>query len=446
MRLGLSIPGVSSSQNSSAPTVPLGEASKVWARIAVQSFGGPAGQIAVMHRIVVEEKKWVSEERFLHALSYCMLLPGPEAQQLAIYLGWLLHRTRGGLVAGILFVLPGVAAILALSFLYVFYRDTWLIAGLFYGLKPAVLAVVAEATVRIGRRALVRTWQRAVAAGAFVAIFALALPFPLILALAALAGLVAASCKGAPLPAAVLAEEEIAPAPWRWLRVLASGLLLWSGPPLICWLWLGREHVLVDQALFFSKAAVITFGGAYAVLAYIGQQAVETYGWLSPGEMLDGLGLAETTPGPLILVVQFVAFLGAYRHPGSLDPLTCAIFGSLLTVWVTFVPSFLWIFLGAPYIEKLRGNARLSAALSGITAAVVGVIANLALFFALHTLFHRVNQVLLGPIRLDVPVFSTWDPALVAIAVFAFVALFLWKLGMGKTLALSSLIGLLASI
>ena len=432
--------------------VPFGEAARVWGRVAAQSFGGPAGQIAVMHRIVVEEKRWVSEERFLHALSYCMLLPGPEAQQLAIYLGWLLHRAPGGLVAGTFFVLPGMVAMLLLSFLYVFYRETWLLAGIFYGLQPAVMAVVVEAVVRIGRKALLRPWHLATAALAFAGIFFFDLPFPAIIAAAAVAGLVAGrfvpAVAAAPPPAAAervadAAALRLKPTLTRSAWVLGVGLLLWACPPLLLLAAFGRDHVLLDQAVFFSQAAVVTFGGAYSVLAYIGQEAVGTFHWLEPREMLDGLGLAETTPGPLIMVVQFVAFLGAYRHPGTLAPTTAAVLGSLVTTWVTFVPSFLWIFLGAPYIEALRENRTLRDALSGITAAVVGVILNLALFFSLHTLFAEVRPLRLGLLHLQAPTWSSLDPALLAIAVFAFLALFRFKLGMGKTLAASSLAGLL---
>lgn len=433
--------------------VPWRDAWGVWIRVALQSFGGPAGQIAVMHRIVVDEKRWVSEERFLHALSYCMLLPGPEAQQLAIYLGWLLHRTAGGLLAGVLFVLPGMFAILGLSLVYVFFRDTPLLAGLFYGLKPAVLAVVVEALWRIGRKALLRPWHLAAAAAAFSAIFFFDIPFPAIIAGAALAGLWLGG-SGHPAPADGKAGEGVAdtaarassPSFGRSLRVLLIGLLVWGTPPLLLLAWLGRDHVVLDQAVFFSQAAVVTFGGAYSVLAYIGQEAVSTYGWLSPREMLDGLGLAETTPGPLIMVVQFVAFLGAYRQPGALEPLTSALLGSLVTTWVTFVPSFLFIFLGAPYIEALRGNVRLRDALSGITAAVVGVILNLAVFFSLHTLFAEVTRIEAFPFVLQVPELASLDPFLLLISIFAFVALFYAKLGMGKTLAISSLAGLLITL
>ena len=432
--------------------VPWREAWGVWTRVALQSFGGPAGQIAVMHRIVVDEKRWVSEERFLHALSYCMLLPGPEAQQLAIYLGWLLHRTAGGLLAGVLFVLPGMIAILGLSLVYVFFRDTPLLAGLFYGLKPAVMAVVVEALWRIGRKALLRPWHLAAAVAAFCALFFFDIPFPAVIAGASLAGLLLG---GSELKTSAGDQREgladtaaraSSPSLWRSLRVLLIGLLVWSTPPLLLLGWLGRDHVVLDQAVFFSQAAVVTFGGAYSVLAYIGQEAVSTYGWLSPREMLDGLGLAETTPGPLIMVVQFVAFLGAYRHPGTLDPLSSALLGSFITTWVTFVPSFLFIFLGAPYIEALRGNVRLRDALSGITAAVVGVILNLAVFFSLHTLFADVKRIEAFPFVLQVPVLASLDPFLLLIAAFAFVALFYAKLGMGKTLAISSLAGLLITL
>lgn len=424
----------------------------MWARVAAQSFGGPAGQIAVMHRIVVEEKRWVSEERFLHALSYCMLLPGPEAQQLATYLGWLMHRTRGGLVAGTLFVLPGALAMLTLSFVYVHFHETPLLAGLFYGLKPAVMAVVAEAVLRLGRKSLLRSWHFAAAALAFAGLFLFDLPFPSIIAAAALLGLVAGRLAPGPLPepaapgaerVADLAARERQPSFGRSLRVLAVGLTLWWIPPLLLFATFGRDHVLFDQAIFFSQAAVLTFGGAYAVLTYIGQEAVSTFAWLTPREMLDGLGLAETTPGPLIMVVQFVAFLGAWRHPGSLEPATAAVLGSLVTTWVTFVPSFLWIFLGAPYIEALRGNRALRDALSGITAAMVGVILNLASFFSLHTLFAEVDRPSWGPFHLQVPVWNSLDPAMIVIGLFAFVALFRWKAGLGVTLAASSLLGLL---
>jgi chromate transporter len=435
------------------------EALRVWTLVALQSFGGPAGQIAVMHRILVEEKRWVSESRFLHALNYCMLLPGPEAQQLATYIGWLLHRTLGGLAAGILFVLPGFLSILVLSILYATYGDTTFVSGLFFGLKPAVMAVVVEAVFRIGRRTLKTRILQVLAGAAFIAIFFLDVPFPVIVAAAGLAGWLGgrlmpeqfpvtqphapgSSHETEVEPVADSLVHQTQPSLGRSLRVLAVGLTLWFLPLLLLIALFGREHVLVQQGIFFSKAAVVTFGGAYAVLAYVGQQAVETYGWLRPGEMLDGLGMAETTPGPLIMVLQFVGFMGASRFAEGLDPLMAGILGSIVTTWVTFVPCFLWIFLGAPYIERLRGNRSLSTALTGITAAVVGVVLNLAVWFSLHTLFGQVDEVRRMGVRLQLPVWSTLDPAALVIAAFAFFALFRWKLAMLKTLAASAAAGL----
>jgi chromate transporter len=448
------------------------DALRVWTLVALQSFGGPAGQIAVMHRILVEEKRWISENRFLHALNFCMLLPGPEAQQLAIYIGWLLHKARGGLAAGILFVLPGFLAILGLSLFYVGFRDTTLVAALFFGLKPAVLAVVVEAVLRIGRRALKTPALVGMAAAAFVAIFFLGVPFPAIVAGAGLLGLLGGRLLPAQFPVAQVhggghspaqapggtgaaraeavaitdlddvESRRVRPSLGRSLRVLAVGLALWFLPLLALLAVFGRGHVLVEEGIFFSKAAVTTFGGAYAVLAYVGQQAVETYGWLQPGEMLDGLGMAETTPGPLIMVLQFVGFLGAYRLAPGIDPMLAGILGSVVTTWVTFVPCFLWIFLGAPYIEYLRGKRWLSTALTGITAAVVGVIFNLAVWFSLHTLFGSVEEVNRMGLRLSVPVWSTLDLGALVITVLAFLALFRWKLGMLKTLGLCVAAGL----
>ena len=406
--------------------------------MALQSFGGPAGQIAVMHRIVVDEKRWVDEPRFLHALNYYMLLPGPEAQQLAIYLGWLLNRTPGGLVAGTLFVLPGFLSILALSVLYAGFQETAFVTGLFFGLKPAVMAVVVEAVVRIGKRALRNRVMVGFAAAAFIGIFFFQVPFPVIVVAAGLLGWLIPSSEP---PVEVLAYAK--PSWGRSLRVLAIGLTLWIVPLIALVGIFGREHVLVREGIFFSQMSLVTFGGAYAVLAYVGQQAVETYGWLTAREMLDGLGMAETTPGPLIQVVQFVGFLGAFRHPGGLNPWTAAILGSLVTTWVTYVPCFLWIFLGAPYIEALRGKKGLSRALAGITAAVVGVILNLAVWFSLHVLFREVGEVRWSGVRLLVPDWGTVDWAAVVLAAFAFLALFRFKLGMLTTLAASAAAGLL---
>ena len=434
--------------------ISFGEAVRVWAKVAALSFGGPAGQIAVMHRILVEEKRWIGEARFLHALNYCMLLPGPEAQQLTVYIGWLLHRTWGGLVAGTLFVLPGFVAIMVLSWLYAGLGHVAAVEALFFGLKAAVLAIVLEAVVRIGRRALRNGVMVMLAAAAFVAIFVFDVPFPLIILSAALIGFAGARAGmrafsvggghggvgGRAVADAESALGESIPAhaapslAWA-LKVGAVGIALWFGPILaLVWL-LGTDDVFTQIAIFFSKMAVVTFGGAYAVLAYVAQQAVETYGWLEPGEMLDGLGLAETTPGPLIMVVQFVGFMGAWRDPGALDPMIAGTLGGVLTTWVTFVPCFLWIFLGAPFVETLRSNRALSAALATITAAVVGVILNLAVWFALHVLFGQVVELHAGPVSLDVPVWGTLDPAALALTVAALLAIFRLKVGMLPTLA-----------
>ncbi|MBK3800082.1 chromate efflux transporter [Azospirillum brasilense] len=436
--------------------VSLGEATRVWARIAVLSFGGPAGQIAMMHRIVVDEKKWIGEERFLHALNYCMLLPGPEAQQLAVYIGWLMHRTVGGLIAGVLFVLPGALAIMVLSLLYATLGNTGPVQGLFFGLKAAVLAVVLEAVVRVGRRTLKNGAMVALSAAAFLAIFAFNVPFPLIILTAALIGLggarlgvsafrpiphgPAASTHGSSLLGEGTPDHARPSTAWS-LRVGAVCLALWLGPVLALLLTLGPDNTFTGIAVFFSKMAVVTFGGAYAVLAYVAQQAVETYGWLHPGEMLDGLGMAETTPGPLIMVVQFVGFLGALRDPGALPPLLAGVLGGLLTTWVTFVPCFLWIFLGAPYVEALRGNRMLGAALSAITAAVVGVILNLAVWFALHTLFARLEPVSVAGMALDLPVLASVNLPALALTVAAVLAVFRFKAGMLPTLGACALAG-----
>jgi chromate transporter len=448
--------------NVPAHGIPFAEALRVWIRIAALSFGGPAGQIAVMHRILVEEKRWIGEERFLHALNYCMLLPGPEAQQLAVYIGWLLHRTRGGLVAGTLFVLPGLLAIMALSWLYAAFGGVGLVAALFFGLKAAVLAIVLEAVLRIGRRALRNAVMVTLAAAAFVALFLLHLPFPLVILCAALIGWLGGRAGlaafqpggghgriGARQVAdadSVLGEHLPAHArpPLAWsLRIAASFLVLWLAPTALLLLSLGADDVFSHIAVFFSKMAVVTFGGAYAVLAYVAQAAVGTYGWLEPGEMLDGLGLAETTPGPLIMVTQFVGFMGAFRDPGSLPPLLAGTLGGLLTTWVTFVPCFLWIFLGAPFVETLRSNRALSAALSTITAAVVGVISNLAVWFGLHVLFAELRAVRLGPATLEVPVLATLDVPALLLTAFAVLAIFRLKLGMISVLAASAGLGLL---
>ena len=385
-----------------SPSPSFGEALKVWFKIGCLSFGGPAGQIALMHRIVVDEKKWLPEARFMHALNFCMLLPGPEAQQLATYTGWLLHGVRGGLTAGILFVLPGACVMLGLSLLYAFGRGIPAIDGALYGIKAAVLVIVVEALIRIAKRALKSSMLVGVAAAAFIGIYFLALPFPLIVAAAGLIGYLAARFDPKQTAHTAANDNAVAASAGRWRHAavsLVTGLTVWWLPMLAVVLILGPQHVLVTIGLFFSKLAVVTFGGAYAVLAYMAQQAVDTNGWLSAPEMVDALGLAETTPGPLILITQFVGFLAAFRDAAPFTPLTAGLIGTALTLWVTFVPSMMWIFVGAPFIEELRGNRRLAGALAAITAAVVGVILNLSVWFALHVLFGKVTETHYGPLR-----------------------------------------------
>ena len=436
--------------------ISLREAARVWARIAALSFGGPAGQIAVMHRLLVEEKRWIGEERFLHALNYCMLLPGPEAQQLAIYIGWLLHKTRGGLIAGCLFVLPGFLAILGLSYIYVLFGHVSLIEGLFFGLKAAVLAVVVQAVVRVGSRALRNNVMRGIAAAAFVAIFFLGAPFPLIVLAAGIGGYIGGrsglpqfkgggghgSARGDVIHDRDTALGEELPEHARphigWsIRISLVFLLLWLAPVLALFLALGPDNVFTQIASFFSQMAVVTFGGAYAVLAYVAQEAVGTFGWLQPGEMLDGLGMAETTPGPLIMVTQFVGFLAAFRDSGMLSPLVAATLGAILTTWVTFVPCFLWIFAGAPFIERLRGNKALSAALTAITAAVVGVILNLAVWFAIHTLFREVRRI--G--AFDLPLLYSVNLPALLLSIGALIAVFRFKVGVLPVLGACAALG-----
>jgi chromate transporter len=435
--------------------VPVDEAFRVWIRVAMLSFGGPAGQIAVMHQILVEEKNWISEQRFLHALNYCMLLPGPEAQQLATYVGWLMHRTLGGIIAGGLFIIPGIISIMALSYVYAAFGNVPIIVALFFGLKAAVLAIVLEALLRIGKRSLKNNVMIALAALAFIAIFFFNVPFPVIILGAALIGLTGAltgmtafqrevghapghakasvaivdSLLGDKLP------DHARPTVARSLQVSALWLALWLIPVGALLIALGTGNVFTEIAVFFSKMALVTFGGAYAVLAYVAQQAVENYGWLRPGEMLDGLGMAETTPGPLIMVLQFVGFMAAYRDPGSLSPMVAGTLGGLLATWVTFTPCFLWIFLGAPFVEALRENKTVNAALSAITAAVVGVVLNLAVWFAIHSIFREVQPVHAFPLAFDAPRLASVDPWALALAVAAAVAIFRFKVGMIATLA-----------
>ncbi len=417
----------------------------VWLRVAALSFGGPAGQIAVMHRIIVDEKRWIGESRFLHALSYCTLLPGPEAQQLAIYIGWLMHRTRGGIAAGVLFVLPGAVSIMALSYIYAGWGRVGAVAALFFGLKSAVLAVVLQAVVRVGKRALVTRALQAIAAAAFVAIFVFGVPFPVIILVAGMIGWVGRfPATGHGGAARGLAEadsrlgETLPPHARTSVATARRAALvwgvLWLAPVAAILATLGPSHVFGQIAIFFSELAVVTFGGAYAVLAYVAQEAVAHYHWLQPGEMLDGLGMAETTPGPLIMVTQFVGFMAAYRSPGTLAPWVAGTLGGLLTTWVTFTPCFLWIFLGAPFIERLRGNRAISGALSAITAAVVGVILNLAVWFALHTWFSRAIPVHRWGLALDIPVLTSADPWALALSAAALLAIFRFKLGLIITL------------
>src|SRR5437660_2499903 len=440
--------------------VSLGEAFRVWLRVAALSFGGPAGQIAVMHRIIVDEKKWVGESRFLHALSYCMLLPGPEAHQLAIYIGWLMHRWPGAIVAGGLFVAPGIISIMALSYIYAAFGAVPAVAALFFGLKAAVLAIVLQAVHRVGSRALKSRAMLVLASVAFICIFFLGVPFPLIVLAAGIIGFVGARSgssafqvgehspggKAEGTAESLLGEElpeQARPTVARALSVSAIWLSLWLVPVIAIISALGTDHTFSEIGAFFSKMAVVTFGGAYAVLAYMAQQAVETYGWVGPGEMLDGLGMAETTPGPLIMVVQFVGFLAAFRHPGTLPPMLAGTLGGLFATWCTFVPCFLWISLGAPFIERLRDNQPLNGALAGITAAVVGVILNLAIWFALHTIFAETFRVAGLGFAFDVPVLASLNPWALLLSAAAVVAIFRFKAGMIQTLLACSLVGIL---
>ncbi len=446
--------------DSTYPT--LGQATWVWARVALLSFGGPAGQIAVMHRILVEEQRWLGDGRFLHALNFCMLLPGPEAQQLATYIGWLMHRSRGGVIAGTLFVLPGLISIMALSLIYALYGELGAVDALFFGLKAAVLAIVLQAVVRIGGRAIRNRAMLGVAAASFVAIFAFGVPFPLIVLAAALTGWMAARAgiaafqpgdghgsvgKAHVTDAGTLLGEEIGTLSRQARRTAllagAGALALWLVPVLGLVTLAPPGSVFIDIAVFFSKMAVVTFGGAYAVLAYVAQEAVGTYGWLAPGEMLDGLGLAETTPGPLIMVTQFVGFMGASRDPGGLSPVAAGVLGGLLTTWVTFAPCFAWIFLGAPFMEGLRSNRALSAALATVTAAVVGVILNLAVWFALHVVFDEVRAFEGAGLRLELPVLTSVDPAAALLSAAALFAVFRLRLGMLTVLGGAAAVGVL---
>ena len=451
----------------------LASAAMMWLRIGFLSFGGPAGQIALMHRILVDEKKWVPEEQFLHALNYCMLLPGPEAQQLATYCGWLLHGKRGGVIAGALFFLPGLALILLLSALYSTFSDTHWLPALFFGMKAAVLSIVVEALIRVGRRALVSRFHQAVAIVAFLLLFLFEAPFPLVVAAAGLSGylatrfglvdkprlqrLPALKGKRPKKPRALETVKTIAVWALVWMLPLPFLYLLPADPDLIAEVMTGAPNTLAAVFLFFSKMALVTFGGAYAVLAYVGQTAASHYAWLSAGEMLDGLALAETTPGPLVLVLSFVGFLAGFRNPGGLPAIAGGLGGGLLAAWATFMPSFLFIFAGAPYIERLRTNRNLSAALAAVTAAVTGVILNLSIWFALHVLFasnHRLTligrTVDTGAGKTEVPILSipvpdvmTLSPVTALLSALAAVLLFRLKAGMLVTLGVTAGLGAL---
>ncbi len=423
--------------------VGFGEALRAWAYVGLNSFGGPAGQIAVMHREIVDRRKWLDENRFLHALNYAMLLPGPEAQELATYIGWLMHGTRGGLAAGLLFILPGALVLLALSIIYALYQQTAFVQAIFYGVKPAVVALIAVAVVRLSRRAIHNRLQLAVAIGAFVAIFFFDVPFPLIVVAAALVGF-AGHRLGRAQPTQALPADDArpsAPRARRSLAVLLVGLVIWLLPVALTVIVTGPQSVFSQLALFFAFAAVITFGGAYALLAYIAQQAVDVYGWLTPDQMLDGLGMAETTPGPLIMVVQFVGFMAAFGQPSGLDPIVAGVVASMLVTWVTFAPSFVWIFTGAPYVESLRNRPTLSAALSGVTAAVVGVIANLGVWFAMQTLFATSGELRIGPLRLHTVELASIDLVALGLTAFALVALLRLKWSLFLTLGVSAALG-----
>jgi chromate transporter len=407
------------------------EALKVWARIGALSFGGPAGQIALMHRELVEEKKWIDEPRFLNALNFCMLLPGPEATQLATYVGWRLHGVAGGLAAGLLFVVPGAVVVLVLSMLYAAFGRVPVVEAVFVGVKAAVLAIVVEALLRIARRSLTDSSGWMIAGIAFAAIYLAAVPFPIIVIGAALYGFLRSNSTSAAMDSSSVRSVSTKDT----LQTVALWTAVWVGPLLAVALLFGNGHVLSQLAWFFSKLALVTFGGAYAVLAYMAQDVVQSYGWLTAGEMLDGLGLAETTPGPLILVTEFVGFLAAHRHGGG-NPWLMGLLGALVTLWATFAPCFLWIFAGAPYIERLNAEPRLKAALAAVTAAVVGVILNLTVWFTLHVLFATVEERHAGPLRLFVPDLASVAWPAVLLSALAVVLLFVLHRGILMTLAI----------
>jgi chromate transporter len=441
--------------------VPFREAARFWVKLGFINFGGPTGQIAIMHDEIVERRRWITNGRFLHALNYCMLLPGPEAQQLAIYVGWLLHKVKGGLVAGIAFVLPSFFVMLALSWLYAVHGNVTWVSATLSGLAAAVIGIVASATIRIGKKALANGLMVGVAVVAFISIFILHVPFPLIVLCAVAVGIVGGRVAPGMFEVGVGREleenERVAlrddapaaahthPSLGRSLVALIVGLAVWLIPIVAVAAWRGPGDTLTDMGWFFSKAALVTFGGAYAVLSYVNVAAVVQYGWLLPGQMVVGLGLAETTPGPLIMVLEFVGFVGAYQHPGDLSPLAAGVLGAMVATWATFAPCFLWIFLGAPYIERLRGNRRMAAALETVTAAVVGVIANLALTFAIQTLFERVRFVDTVNGSIPVPIWSALDVFALVVATVSFVGLWRFRWKVLPVIGASALAGLVVN-
>ncbi|WP_255504660.1 chromate efflux transporter [Novosphingobium sp. EMRT-2] len=422
-----------------------GELLRVFTRIGFLSFGGPAGQIALMHRELVDERQWVSEDQYLHALNFCHLLPGPEAQQLATWIGWKLHGLRGGLAAGLLFVIPGALVMLGLSMLYAFAANLDWFAALFLGIKAAVLAIVVQALLRIAGRALNTAFKKALAVVAFAALFFLNLPFPLVVLGAGAIGMLVAASKPEWLGIKPGGATPVSgPRPWgQTLRTIIVWAAIWAAPMAVILVTLGRGHVLWEIGSFFSQLAVVTFGGAYAVLAYMAQQAVQGYGWLSPGEMADGLGLAETTPGPLIMVTQFVGYLAAFRAPEPFSPLVAGLLGAALTTWVTFAPCFLWIFTFAPWIERMENAKRLKGGLAALTAAVVGVIANLTVWFLIHVLFARVGEVETGPLRLYSPDWTSFDWRAGLLAALSAALVFRFKWNVIKVLGIAAIGGLM---
>ena len=428
--------------STSEQDVTFGQALKVWARIGVMSFGGPAGQIALMHRMIVDERKWLSEQQFLNALNFCMLLPGPEAMQLATYSGWRLHGVRGGLATGLLFVIPGAVVVLGLAIIYGLYGKAPLVSAAFFGIKAAVLVIVIEALLRISKRALSRAFDWWVAGLAFVALFVFDAPFPLVIGLAGLAGFWLVRSDGATADAATAV-------PIRWQRTMwtvVMWLVVWFAPIALVAALTYHDHVLVTVGLFFSKLAVVTFGGAYAVLAYMGQQAVETHGWLTAEEMIDGLGLAETTPGPLILVTEFVGYLAGFRASGLLGSISGGIAAAAMTLWATFAPCFLWVFAGAPYVERLQSMPRFSSALAGITAAVVGVILNLSIWFGLHVVFADVGRLEAGPVSMSWPVWNSVQWATLPLILVAALALLRFHVSVLTTLVICTGLGVAVSL